>query len=144
MREVVRGAAAVLLALPLSEIVRLLPAVEECAPADALLLDTGSVKRPVVEAMSRLEHPERAVGGHPIAGTERSGPEAADARLLDGATFVLWRTEHTAYRAMKAAQMLAEFSNSVDNCNSSKCSKKNLKGQKKSTFVLHHSKILLP
>ena len=37
----------------------------------------------------------RFVGGHPMAGSERSGPDAADARLFQGATWVLTPTAAT-------------------------------------------------
>ena len=80
----------VVLAVPVPEIVRL---VEELGPKlrpGSLLIDTGSAKRVVVEAM-RTHVPDGAlaVGGHPMAGTDRSGAEAAVPELLRGAAFVL-------------------------------------------------------
>ena len=80
----------VVLAVPVPEIVRL---VEELGPQvrkGALLIDTGSAKRTVVEAMRAHVPPEvHAIGGHPLAGSERSGPEAAAPELLRGASFAL-------------------------------------------------------
>ncbi len=52
-------------------------------------MDTGGAKRVVVEAMRGLPASVHALGGHPVAGTERSGPEAAAPELLRGAPFVL-------------------------------------------------------
>ena len=84
------SASVVVLAVPVPEIVRL---VEEIAPrmkAGALLIDTGSAKRVVVEAMSRhVPNEVHAMGGHPMAGTERGGPEGAMPDALDGAAFAL-------------------------------------------------------
>jgi prephenate dehydrogenase len=80
----------VVLAVPVPEIVRLLrERGDEFAPG-TLVLDTGSAKRSVVEAMRRsVADTVHAVGGHPMTGTERPGPEGADRDRLVGATFVL-------------------------------------------------------
>ena len=50
-----------------------------------VVTDVGSVKAPIVAAVG---HP-RFVGGHPMAGSEQEGVDAADATLFDGATWVL-------------------------------------------------------
>ena len=80
----------VVLAVPVPEIVRL---VEELGPklrAGSFLIDTGSAKGAVVEAMRAHVPPEvHAIGGHPLAGSERAGPEAAAPELLRGAAFAL-------------------------------------------------------
>jgi prephenate dehydrogenase len=65
---------------------RLLRRVVRAAP-DALVTDVGSVKGPIVRAATlRLR---RFVGGHPMAGSERSGLAASDARLFRGRPWVL-------------------------------------------------------
>lgn len=88
--EETADADAVLLAVPVPEIVRV---VEELGPkvkAGALILDTGSAKRAVVEAMrAHVPVEVHAVGGHPLAGSERSGPGGALPELLQGAAFAL-------------------------------------------------------
>jgi prephenate dehydrogenase len=53
----------------------------------AVVTDVGSIKtRPLQEAGTRVsgEALRRYVGGHPMAGSERSGPLAASAALFDG------------------------------------------------------------
>ena len=51
----------------------------------AVVTDVGSVKRsPLQELLDRGEPGSRYVGGHPMAGSERSGPLAAAADLFDG------------------------------------------------------------
>lgn len=50
--------------------------------------DVASVKRPIVELAERVGCP-RFVGGHPMAGSERSGVRAADPALFEGRRFVL-------------------------------------------------------
>jgi prephenate dehydrogenase len=66
-----------------------------------LLTDAASLKVvTTAEVTARLGarglDPARFVGGHPMAGSERSGPEAADAQLFQGATWILTPTAATA------------------------------------------------
>ncbi|GAA1729327.1 prephenate dehydrogenase [Aeromicrobium alkaliterrae] len=50
----------------------------------AVVTDVASVKRPVAAAVAGTPGAERFVGGHPMAGTERSGPTAGSALLFEG------------------------------------------------------------
>lgn len=107
VRDSVQGAELVVLAVP----PRALPEVaEQLAPAlppDALVLDLASTKARAVDALARtLPFPERHVGCHPIAGTEKSGPEAATATLYAGRPVVLTPTPRTAPAALDAARAL--------------------------------------
>jgi prephenate dehydrogenase len=54
-----------------------------------ILTDVGSVKVPVLAAARAAGVADRYVGGHPMAGVERTGFAAADPALLDGAVWVL-------------------------------------------------------
>ena len=97
----VTGAGLVIAAVPTPVVAEVLEAAARAAPADAILTDAASLKADVtLELTSRLREsglgPERFVGGHPMAGSERSGPEAADAQLFQGATWVLTPTAATA------------------------------------------------
>jgi len=75
----------VVLATPVRSLERL---ARELAPhlrEDAIVTDVGSVKAPLVRALTDL----RFVGGHPMAGSERDGVLNADAALLENAVWVL-------------------------------------------------------
>jgi prephenate dehydrogenase len=65
--------------------------VRAAVAGGAVVTDVGSVKAPIVTAVS---HP-RYVGGHPMAGSEQEGVEGADAELFEGATWVLTPTVDT-------------------------------------------------
>jgi prephenate dehydrogenase len=68
--------------------------VEQCARYPELLVtDTGSSKQWVVEQAARRLDRARFLGGHPMAGREQSGYDAADATLFDGCTWVFTPTD---------------------------------------------------
>ncbi|HEY8552789.1 MAG TPA: prephenate dehydrogenase [Thermaerobacter sp.] len=86
----VAEADAVVIAVPVGAIPDVLAAARPHLRPGVLLTDTGSVKAPVVHAAQRLLPPDVLfVGGHPMAGTERSGPAATDAALFRGHTWAL-------------------------------------------------------
>ena len=76
----------VVLAVPLPAMAT---ALDELTVApDATVTDLGSVKQPVLRALSRTLG-GRFVGGHPMCGTERSGHTAVDPGLFSGARWAL-------------------------------------------------------
>jgi cyclohexadieny/prephenate dehydrogenase len=79
----VAGADLVVLGTPPGAIGEVARAMTPGLADDAVVTDVGSVKAVVVEQVTRaLSRPERFVGGHPVAGTEHSGPDAAFASLF--------------------------------------------------------------
>ncbi len=97
VRAAAEGAELVVLATPLSAIEPLLESLAQDLAADACVTDVGSVKAPVIEAVRRAAPGclARFVPGHPIAGSERSGAWAADARLFCDHRVILTPTEIT-------------------------------------------------
>lgn len=67
--------------------------------ADATITDAGSVKAGVVRALEPI-FGQRFVGAHPIAGSEKTGIDAASEILFNGATCVLTPTAETAADAL--------------------------------------------
>ena len=61
--------------------------------SDVPIFDTGSVKAPVIEAFDSV--PANFVPCHPIAGSDRQGPAAADADLFQDRTVVVTPLEST-------------------------------------------------
>jgi prephenate dehydrogenase len=63
------------------------------ASTDAVVTDVGSVKTGPLAAVTSQPGVARYVGGHPMAGSERTGPLAGNAALFDGRPWAI--TPHT-------------------------------------------------
>src|SRR5208283_4788713 len=88
--EAVRGADLVILATPVAVILDHLPRLQPHLSPRALITDVGSTKRRICERAAELyAQGPLFLGGHPMAGKERSGLENADARLFENARYVL-------------------------------------------------------
>lgn len=80
----IREADLILLALPVDQIIRILPEVLDLMSPSTTVTDVGSTKRQIVASV--IHHPLRGnyVPTHPMAGTENSGPSAAIPKLFAG------------------------------------------------------------
>lgn len=106
----VEGAAIVVLATPIS---RMRDVLQEIAPAltdGAVVTDTASTKREVLRWAEELL-PERVhfVGGHPIAGKEQSGIDAADPDLFRGRPWAITPSVRADEQAVLAIERLAQL-----------------------------------
>lgn len=91
LEECLRGATLVFVCTPLPAVPELVVEALRLAP-DAVVSDVGSVKSHVlleVEAKAPEADLDRYVGGHPMGGSERSGPDHASPSVLDGIVWVL-------------------------------------------------------
>lgn len=102
----VAAADVVVLATPVDAMRTLLPQVLDRIEDHQTIVDVGSTKEQLLEAVAN--HPRRAryVACHPMAGTERSGPEAAQPGLYDGKVCVIVDQEDTAPDALDVARRL--------------------------------------
>lgn len=91
LSRAVRGADLVLLAVPVRQMASVMKAVANHMERDALITDVGSTKQSVIaDARQHLgAHFERFVPAHPIAGSEKSGVNAARADLFDGRSLIV-------------------------------------------------------
>ena len=75
--------------------------VIELADHSAAIFDVGSVKGPIVSAVeSQINLPQNFVPCHPISGSEKSGPEAAQVDLFEDCMVVLTPTQNTSTDAL--------------------------------------------
>ncbi len=108
LKEAVRAADLVILATPIRTILRILPKVAQAASDDALVTDVGSVKEPIVLKAKRLFPSGNFVGGHPMAGIELTGIEAAHPLLFENAVYVLTPDSLQGKKAAKRLSALVE------------------------------------
>ncbi len=86
----------VVIATPVGQSLRVAREVLPLMKPGSILTDVGSVKRDLVEGLAgKIPEERHFLGGHPIAGTERSGVEAAYATLFEGANCILTPTAET-------------------------------------------------
>ncbi|HCI74593.1 MAG TPA: prephenate dehydrogenase/arogenate dehydrogenase family protein [Lachnospiraceae bacterium] len=82
----------IFLCAPAEENISVLPKLRQVLSATCLLTDVGSVKSPIHEAVSNLGLSAQFIGGHPMAGSEKSGLENATDHLFENAYYVLTPT----------------------------------------------------
>ncbi len=102
----VAAADVIILATPVDAMLRLLPELLDRVGGKQTVLDVGSTKELLLDAID--EHPNRGrfVACHPMAGTEFSGPEAAVPNLFAGKTCVVIDGERSDLDALDTARRL--------------------------------------
>ncbi len=98
----------VILAAPVPAILDLLARLPSLTPNPCVVLDLGSTKRQIIEAMSRLPERFDPIGGHPLCGKENLSLANAEATLFRDAPFLLTPLPRTTSRALSAARQLIE------------------------------------
>jgi prephenate dehydrogenase len=93
--EAVRDAHLVVVCTPIPSIAAAVAEVL-AADGDAVVTDAGSIKGRITDEVAALVDPAdlgRFVSGHPMGGSERSGPEHASASVVDGIVWVVAPTD---------------------------------------------------
>lgn len=108
----------IILAVPANAISEILIKTLDSIGPNTLVIDFGSTKEALCNAVA--DHPKRDhyLAGHPIAGTEYSGPKAAKEDLLDKKVFIICEMDKTnihlkamAYEILEALNMKLRFMN---------------------------------
>jgi monofunctional chorismate mutase len=90
IEEACAGADLAVLAAPVDALPEIVDRAAAALPAGAALIDTGSARAGVTEALARaVTRGVRAIGGHPLAGTAGRGFAAARADLFRNTRFCL-------------------------------------------------------
>jgi cyclohexadieny/prephenate dehydrogenase len=88
--EAVAGADVVIVAVPIGAYADLAPMIAPNLKRGAILTDVGSVKQAVIRDLgASLPEGVHFIPGHPLAGTEHSGPKSGFAELFHGRWCVL-------------------------------------------------------
>lgn len=101
--EDVKEADLVIVAIPVDVNIEILKEILALVKDSCLVIDTGSTKSRVCQSLS--DHPKRRnfLAAHPIAGTEYSGPSAADVNLYRNKTMIICEVEKTAFKLQEKA-----------------------------------------
>lgn len=102
----IEGAALIVLAAPISGVGELMASIAPHVGGEVVVTDVGSAKEEVVKLGERF-FGSSFLGGHPMAGSERHGIEAADARLFHDAFWILTPTTGSRQSAYAAVAEMA-------------------------------------
>lgn len=109
LADAVRGAELIILATPVGAMRSLLQNIATTASPGAVVTDVASTKVQVISwAEEFLPSNVSFVGGHPMAGKELSGVDAADAALFQNRIYCLTPTRRTSPNAIQKVSQLAE------------------------------------
>jgi prephenate dehydrogenase len=107
LKDAVQNADIIILAIPVNACVKLLPQILDLVDTQ-VVIDTGSTKNNLIEAVK--DHPKRGrfVASHPMWGTEYSGPEAALHNAFTGKAAIICNKEESDADARLLAEKLYE------------------------------------
>jgi len=107
--EILPEADLVVLAAPVRAILSLIEQLPALHPGSPVLLDVGSTKVKICQALETLPERFDPIGGHPMCGKETFSLANAEAGIFRGATFALTPLRRTSERARSLAGELARF-----------------------------------
>ena len=106
--EILPEADVVILATPVRVILAQLAELPRLHPGPAVVMDLGSTKQAILAAMAALPERFDPLGGHPMAGKEKSSLRYAEAAVYQGAPFALTALPRTSPRARRLGQDLVQ------------------------------------
>ena len=105
--EGVRNADLVVVATPVGAITQIIEKMLPYLKKESIITDVGSVKGPIIEKVETLPlFNIYFVGGHPIAGTENSGVQAAFSNLFKGRKCIITPSKQTNPSALEKIKNL--------------------------------------
>jgi len=107
LNDAIQQSDLIVLAIPVDSARQLLPKIMNMVSTQ-VVMDVGSTKGPITEAID--DHPKRSrfVGTHPMWGTENSGPEAAEKNAFKGKVTVITDREKSDHDALSLVKTIYE------------------------------------
>jgi len=104
-KRAVMGSDLIFICTPINKIIPTLKEISPLLKAGAIVTDIGSTKEWIVREADRII-PKKAffVGGHPMAGTEETGLDAAMPGLFEGKPYIITPTPRTNKRAVSTLE----------------------------------------
>lgn len=107
LEDAVAKSKVIILTTPVDAILKLLPAVLDMV-TNQVVIDMGSTKANILEAVAQHPRRGRLVAAHPMAGTEYSGPEAAFRGLFTNKVMVYTDASNSDEDAFDLADQITE------------------------------------
>lgn len=108
-REAVKDADIVFVCTPVGSIPETIQKIMPALKPDAIVTDVGSVKASVIDrSLPFLRSDIHFIPAHPVAGTEKSGPENGFAELFEGRWCILTPSDQTDPAALSAVRKVWE------------------------------------
>lgn len=104
----VKNADLIIVAIPVDATAKLLPIVLDLITDKQTVMDVGSTKSGIVEAIKNHPKRNRYVAFHPMWGTENSGPKSAQIESFYGRAAVICDKEDSAEDAFKLVEEIAK------------------------------------
>lgn len=104
LENAVKQADLVIVAIPVKLTAQLLPTILYYTNAQTVVTDVGSTKTKIIESVALHPHRDRFVASHPMAGTENSGPLAAQAKLFDEKAVIICDKEQSSTHAIQTIE----------------------------------------
>jgi prephenate dehydrogenase len=108
LEEALSAADLIIPATPIREIIRITPTVCRMIRDGAAVMDVAGTKSDIVQLVRKQGRPVTYIGGHPMAGDEGAGIDAASAGKFAGCTFVLSPIANADNGWMKTVTRLVE------------------------------------
>ncbi|MGN7865968.1 prephenate dehydrogenase [Chryseobacterium sp. 22458] len=108
LEQGVKNADVVIIAIPVDAARKILPGVLDLISDHQTIMDAGSTKAGIVNAVK--DHPKRSrfVAFHPMWGTENSGPQSAVTESFSGKAGVICNKEESAEDALQTVEKIVE------------------------------------
>ncbi len=101
--DTLASADVVYVSIPVNALTEELPKILDAVDDDTVVIDAGSTKGLICEAVKDHLKRRNFLACHPIAGTEFSGPSAAINGLYEGKTNIICEVEKTAFKLQERA-----------------------------------------
>ena len=108
----------ILLCTPVITITEYLTKLKVIASPDCIITDVGSVKTIIHEAADSLGLNDRFIGGHPMAGSEKTGYENSGSSIIKGARYIITPTKETKPEKIELMKSLIRMRIQEDACRS--------------------------
>ncbi|MBO9693043.1 prephenate dehydrogenase [Chryseobacterium sp.] len=104
LEEGIKNSDLIILAIPVDAARKLLPAVLDLVSDQQTVMDAGSTKAGIVNAVKNHPKRSRFVAFHPMWGTENNGPKSAVAESFSGKAGVICNKEESAEDALNTVE----------------------------------------